>query len=330
MGPARGRRDEGRSLTQLTLVLSESQVESLLDMKQVVAAVEEAFRREGTDEAENVMRTRSRAPGSVLNVMHANLPYLRRGGLKAYMSSRSGTRFVLVLFDSSDSTPLAVMGADIIGRFRTGAASGVATKHLFGRPSGTLAVFGSGKQALTQVLAVGAVMDLEEVRVWSPTPGHREAFAAKLSAEGFRARACETVEKAAEGAQVASAITRSEEPFLSDGPVRSLLHVNACGGNVPGHSELTPAAVAMFGTVVVDDIPQAKVEYGELIQAAAAGVFSWDSAVRLCDVVAGGRRPFGRTLFKSGGAALEDVAVADLVYEKALASGAAYRSVELG
>ena len=69
-------------------------------MNQVVVSVEEAFRREGMGEAENVMRTRSTGPGSVLNVMHANLPYLRRGGLKAYMSTKSGTRFVLVLFDS--------------------------------------------------------------------------------------------------------------------------------------------------------------------------------------------------------------------------------------
>ena len=222
------------------------------------------------------------------------------------------------------------MGAHVIGRFRTVAASGVAPKHQFGKPSGTLAIFGSGKQALTQVLAVSAVMGLEEVRVWSPTASHREAFAAKLSSEGFRAKACETVEKAAEGAQVASTITRSGEPFLSDRSVNSLLHMNVCGGNVPGHSELTPAAVGMFGTVVVDDLPQAMGEYGELIQAAAAGVFSWDSAVRLCDIVAGRRKPKGRTLFKSGGAALEDVAVADLVYERALTSGAAYPSVELG
>ena len=314
----------------MTLVLSESQVESLLDMKQVVASVEEAFRREGKGEAENVMRTRSRAPGSVLNVMHANLPYLRRGGVKAYMSSKSGTRFVLVLFDSADSTPLAVMGADIIGRFRTGAASGVATKHLFGKPSGTLAVFGSGKQALTQVLAADAVMDLEEVRVWSPTARHREGFAARLSARGFRASACETVEKAVEGAQVASTITSSAEPFLTDRSVGSLSHANVCGGNVPGHSELTPEAVGKFDTVAVDDLPQAKVEYGELIQAAAAGTFSWDSAVRLCDIVAGGSKPRGRTLFKSGGAALEDVAVADLVYGRALASGAACPDIELG
>ena len=313
----------------MTLVLSERQVESLLDMEEVVGSVEEAFRRQGMGEVSNLMRTRSRGAASVLNVMHANLSYLGRGGVKAYMSSKAGTKFVFVLFDSADSTPLAIMGADALGRFRTGAASGVATRHLYGKSSGVLAIYGSGKQALTQVLAVAAVMRIEEVRVWSPTAAHRRAFADRLSDLGFNAGASDSPEIAAEGAQVASTITSSAEPFLTDRAVRSLSHANICGGNVPGHSEVTPTAVGEFETVVVDDLPQAKVEYGDLIRSAQAGDFSWDSAVELGTIVAGKRVARGKTLFKSGGAALEDVAVATLVYEKALKSGEPFPNVEL-
>lgn len=310
-------------------MLSESKIQELIEMKDVVASVEEALRREGMGEVANTMRTRSRGSGSLLSVMHANLSYLGRGGLKAYMSSKAGTNFVLVLFDAADSAPLAVMGADIIGRFRTGAASGVATKHLYGRKSGTLAMFGSGRQALTQVLAAGAVMDLEGVRVWSPTPGHRGAFADALSGRGIRARACATPGEAVEGAQVASTITSSSEPFLTAEMLRNVSHANLCGGNVPGHSEVTPSALGSFDTVAVDDIPQARMEYGDLIRAAEAGAFSWGSAVELSSVVAGRRKGEGRTLFKSGGAALEDVAVASMLYDKAIESGRAYPRVEL-
>ena len=313
----------------MTLLLSESQVEALIDMKEVIASVEEAFRQEGSGAVANAMRTRSRGAASVLNVMHANLPYLGRGGLKAYMSSKAGSRFALILFDSANSTPLAVMGADIIGRFRTGAASGVATKHLYGQPSGTLAIFGTGKQALAQVIAIGAVMELEEVRVWSPTREHREAFAGRLSGRGVRARAYESPEKAIEGAQIASTITSSSEPFFTDKMVKTLSHANVCGGNVPGHSEIAPQAVALFDTVVVDDLPQARVEYGDLIRAASAGAFSWESAIELGAVVAGKHKSKGRTLFKSGGAALEDVAVASFLYDKAVNSGVSYPDVEL-
>ncbi|MDG6910382.1 MAG: ornithine cyclodeaminase family protein, partial [Nitrososphaerota archaeon] len=161
----------------MTIFLSERDVGSLLSMDEVVAAVEEAFKMHGSGQAHNYMRTRTRGPGSVLNVMHANSPYLGRGGVKAYMSSRGGARFLVVLFDASDSSPLAVMAADMLGRFRTGAASAVATKHLYGKRSGKVALFGSGRQALTQALALRSVMELGEVRVWSPRRENREAFA---------------------------------------------------------------------------------------------------------------------------------------------------------
>jgi ornithine cyclodeaminase/alanine dehydrogenase-like protein (mu-crystallin family) len=329
MGQARNGRKERRSLGSLTLILSEKDVRALLDMDEVVAAVEEAFRREGSGEAVNSMRTRSAGDGSVLNVMHANLSYLRRGGLKAYMSSRAGTKFTLILYDNSTSIPLAVMGADHIGRYRTGAASGVATRHLFGRRSGKLAVMGSGKQAITQALAARSVMSVDEVRVWSPNSSHRDEFASSLAKAGFNATPCSTPESAVQGVDVVSSITSSKEAFITEEMVRGVSHVNICGGNVPSHAEMTTGAVGSFDTVVVDDLPQAKVEYGDLTLAAKAGAFTWESAVELGSVVAGKVKPEGRTLFKSGGAAIEDVAVANMLYEKAMSSGNSYPSLDL-
>ncbi len=298
-------------------------------MEEVVQTVEEAFRRQALGEASNFMRTRSKGTGSVLNVMHASLSYLSKGGLKAYMSSKAGTKFVVVLFDSADATPLAVMGADYLGRFRTGAVSGVATKHMYRKPSATLALFGSGRQALTQVLAVRAVTSVEEVRVWSPNIVHREAFARRISELGFRAKAFDSPLHAAEGAQVACTITSSTKPFLDDQSLNGIEHLNLCGGNNPEHAEIAPEAVGAFGTVVVDDLPQAKLEYGDLIQAAKAGRFSWDTATELKDVVGGKVRPRGRCLFKSGGVALEDVAVASMLFDKATKSGRRFLEAEL-
>jgi alanine dehydrogenase len=305
----------------LTIFLSEKDVESLLSMDEVVSVVEEAFRRQGLGEAQNFMRTRTRGASSVLSVMHANSSYIAKGGLKAYMSSKAGTRFLVVLFDGKDSSPLAVMAADMLGRFRTGAASGVATKYLYGRKSGRVALFGSGKQALTQALALTSVMKVEEFLVWSPSPGHREAFADVLKGKGMKASPSESPRSAASGADVVSAVTTAKEPFLDEGVLATVSHANLCGGNVPEHAEMTPGGLRTFDTVVVDDLPQSRFEYGDLIQAAKAGSFQWESAVELGDFVAGKRKPKGRTLFKSGGAALEDVAVANLVYEKARSRG---------
>lgn len=313
----------------MTIAISDDGVGALLEMKEVVSAVEEAFRMEGMGQAANHRRSRSRAPGSVLNVMHATLPYLNRAGLKAYLSSPAGTKFVVILFDSGTSAPLAVLGADILGRYRTGAASAVATRHLFRGKSGTLALFGSGRQALTQVLAISEVLSVEAVRVWSPNAPHREAFASRLSKIGFRASALDSPAKAIEGAEVACAITSSRTPFLTASMVKQTSHLNICGGNVPEHAEASPEAVGSFDTVAVDDLPQARVEYGDLVQAVEAGTFAWESAVELCDVVAGKFTPRGRTLFKSGGAALEDVAVASLIYDKARSTDGRYPNVEL-
>lgn len=313
----------------MTLILSEKDVEGLIKMSDVVSSVEEAFRRQGEGEVHNSARTRSRGAASILNVMHANLSYLGRGGVKAYLSSRAGTKFALLLFDTKDAGLLAVMGADMLGRFRTGAASGVATRHLYGRHSGTLAVFGSGRQALTQVLAMKEVISLDQVRIWSPTPEKRRSFAQTLKARGINGSAFDSPAMALEGAEVATAITSSRQPFLTDRMLDGVSHLNIAGGNVPDHAEVTSAAVGVFDTIAVDDLAQAKIEYGDLIQAANDGVFSWESAIELGSIVAGKNRPLGRTLFKSGGAALEDVAVASMIYDRAAKSGRSYPSVEL-
>jgi len=75
-----------------------------------------------------------------------------------------------------------------------------------------------------------------------------------------------------------STITSSREAFLGKVDLEQVSHVNVCGGNVPEHAEVTAEAVGSFDTVVVDDLAQAKAEYGDLIQAASSGRFAWESA----------------------------------------------------
>ncbi len=311
----------------MTLILSEADVGGLLDMKEVVTSVEYAFTQEALGEAKNTMRTRTKTPGSVLNVMHAAVPSLNRVGVKAYVSTPSGTKFAVLLFDTERPGLLAVIGADLLGRYRTGAASAVATKHLYHRSSATLAVFGSGKQALTQVLALAEVTKLEHVSVWSPDPAHRSAFAGNLSKNGFEASASASASSAMEGATVACTITSSKEPFLTAAMATEVSHLNLCGGNHPAHAEASPEAIGSFDTIVLDDFLQGREEYGDLIRAERAGEFSWDSAIELKDVVAGKRTALGRTIFKSGGAAIEDVAVASMLYDKAMKSENQYPDV---
>lgn len=304
----------------MTQFLSESEVAALLDMKEVVGAVEEVFRRVGMGQAVNSMRTRSVTGGSVLNVMHASLPYLGRAGLKCYLSTPRGAKFLVVLFDTDEATPLAIMGADMLGRYRTGAASAVATKHLYSGRSARLALFGTGRQALTQVLALNEVILLEEVRVWSPDQTHRREFASLLNKKGMRAVEADSPGLAASDCEVGCTITSSSKPFLDADDVSRFSHLNICGGNHPRHSEISAKAVGSFDTICVDDIAQAKAEYGDLMAAASTEEFSWEDAIDLGSIVAGKAVPEGRTMFKSGGVAIMDVAVANQIYEKAKSS----------
>lgn len=305
----------------MALILSEGDVQGLIEMKDFVPAVEECFRQEANNRAVNSPRTRSVAQGAVLNVMHASLPYLGRAGAKCYLSSKKGTRFLFILFSLDDGRPLAVMGADVLGRYRTGAASAVATKFLYGSKHFQLSIFGSGKQALTQVLAMAEVASLEAVRVWSPRRERRELFARDLGRLGFRASSADSVEDAVTSSEVATAITTSGEPFLTRQAVRNLAHVNLCGSNSSGRAEATPDAVGWFKTIAADDLAQSRAEAGDLILAERSGLISWDRVVELKDVVAGNVRPTRPTLFKSNGVAIEDVAVASLIYDKAVRAG---------
>ncbi len=147
---------------------------------------------------------------------------------------------------------------------------------------------------------------------------------------GFSAGAGGSPEETAYGSEVGSAISPSKVPFLSAGTAGGFHHLNLCGANTAEHAEAGPEAVAGFQTVVVDDLQQAKVEAGDLVQAERAGTFTWEHAVELKDIVSGRVKPVGRTLFKSVGVALEDAAIASLVYDCALKDKRyAERSVDL-
>ena len=305
----------------MTLFLSERDLRPLLNMKEVVAAVEECFKRQGSGGAVNSPRTRSFSAGSVLNVMHASLPYLGRAGVKCYLSSGRGTRFVFVLFRLEDAEPLAVMGADMLGRFRTGAASAVATKYMHDGRSFRLAICGAGRQALTQVLAMAEVASLESVEIWSPHAGRRESLAKELAGLGVDARAHDSLASALVGAEVATTVTSSKDPFLTAQLSGPISHLNLCGSNSSARSEASPDCVGGFQTVAVDDLAQSKMEAGDLIAAEKSGSLSWNRVLELKDIVGGRTKPTGRTLFKSNGVATEDVATASLVYDKALRQG---------
>ena len=310
----------------MTLILREADVRRVLTVKDCVGWLEEAFRAYASGQGRNISRARVKHPGGTLHVLPAADLAADAIGLKAYTSGRSGTRFSVLLYRASTGELLALLEADYLGQVRTGAASGVATKYLAREDARQLGVYGSGRQAASQVAAVAAVRPLESITVWSRDPEHRARFAQEMSEQlGVPAQAANAPEEAARGQDVIVTMTTARDPVLLGEWLEPGVHVNAAGSNSLLRRELDDAAVQRAGLVVVDSRQQARIEAGDLLSPAERGVVEWDQLVELADVVAGtGQRRTSRdeiTLFESQGLGLEDVATAMRVYERAKAEG---------
>src|SRR5262245_10847152 len=217
------------------LYLTEDDVRQLLTMDLALAAVEQGLRKWALDEAGNVPRTRVQTDHVMLHVLSAAAKSFGVLGYKAYTTSRQGARFHVCLFDGKTGAMLAWMQADYLGQVRTGAASGVATRHLARPDAATVGIFGAGKQAPTQLQAVCAVRKIRRAAVYSPTAAKCEAFAREMSAAcNVEVAAVDRPELAARGQDVVCTATTSREPVLSGDWLDDGAHLNVVGSNFLG------------------------------------------------------------------------------------------------
>ena len=310
------------------LLINEQEVRDLLPMDECVDVLDAAFAEWAAGAVSNVPRYRLPLMRGAQQVMAGMSASAGATGLKTYVSgTQGGSRMVVLLFSTDDGAPLAMISANALGQIRTGAASGVATRHMARPDASTAAVIGTGSQAGTQLAAVAAVRPIELAHVYSRTPERREAFAQRMSAElGMDVRPAESPHEAVSQAAVVCAITNSREPVFDGDALAPGAHVNAAGSNHWMRREIDETTIRRSDVVAVDDLEDAKIECGELIWAAERRAFRWEQAVELRDIVAGWRdgrpSPDAITLFESQGLAMEDVTAGMHVYRKALASGA--------
>ena len=307
------------------LLLSEDDVRQVLTMDMALEAVEAGLRTLALDEAHNIPRSRCQTDHAMLHVMSASAKALGVMGYKAYTTTRKGAQFQLALFDGKTGAPLALMQADYLGQVRTGAASGVATQYMARMDASEVGLFGSGKQARTQLQAVCRVRKISRVQVYSPNEERRRLFAAEMS------QRCQTEvepvprpEMAAEDKDIVITATNSREPVLNGHWIAEGTHLNVIGSNFLGKAEIDAVAVRRCSSIVVDSKDQARLEAGDFVQALEEGSIHWVDVHELGQVIVGrytGRaHPQDVTLFNSLGIALEDVAVAARVYHQARAA----------
>ena len=294
----------------MALFLNEQEVVQLLPMSECVDVLDEAFAHAGAGQVDIKPRSRIRMPGGFFHFMVAADAGHQVFGYKAYPSFAGGAKMIVMLYDYASGELLSCMEGGRLGQIRTGAASGLASRYMARADADTVGVIGSGFQARTQLEAVCAVRDIKSAKVFSRRQERREAFAQRMSEQlNIEVTPVDSAQECVSDVAVAITITSARDPVLEGEWLAPGTHVNAAGGNHWMRRE----------------VDQAKIECGDLMWPEARGEFRWDMVCELQDVVAG--RVKGRpdnqavTLFESMGVALEDIAAAQLVYNKAREQG---------
>lgn len=321
-----------------TLILTRAEVAALLDMDTCIAAVERAFLLHAQSLSLGPGVLGVPAVGGGFHIKAAGLRAATAGGERTYFATKINGNFsgnasrglpriqgVIVLCDGDDGTPLAILDSIEITRVRTAAATAVAARHLAREDARVATICGCGVQGRAQLEALSRVCALERVYAYDVAAEIAERFAAEMSAAlGIQVRATADLPAAVAASQICVTATPSREWFLARSWVAPGTFIAAVGADSEDKRELEPALLGA-ATLVVDILGQCAT-IGELHHALAAGAIPAGRALtELAEIVAG-TRP-GRTdpdqvlIFDSTGTALQDVAAAAAVYERALAAG---------
>lgn len=313
-----------------TLILDRKSVSALLDMKQAIKALEEVFRQQGLG--------RTRMPPKVyldlpefsgdFRAMPAYVAATGKCGLKWVNTHLSNARAglpmvmaVVILNDPKTGFPLCVMDGTQITNVRTGAAGAVAAKYLARRDSSTVGLVGCGAQARTQLAALRQIFKVRRVKVWGKEPQLVEQHIRDQRRPGEQMSAAKNIEDCVRDCDIVVTTTPSRRPLVKRKWLSPGTHINAIGADAAGKEELEPA-VLKEAKVVVDDFRQAS-HSGEINVPFAKGILTKkDICAELGQIICGCKK--GRTseteitVFDSTGLAIQDIAVADLVYRAAL------------
>ncbi len=296
--------------------ITEDEVKEHLKMNETIQVLKEAFIDLAEGKSSVSSRERLTGDGALLNTMPAILGKYHLAGLKTYIASRQGARFVVVVFDTKSNDLLALIEANNLGRIRTGALPAMVSQLLLKREGQEIAVIGSGFQAETQLEGLLNVFDCGLVHVYSRHINNARMFARRMqSLHGVEVRAHENVRDATKDATVISSITDSNDAIFSSGDLGEKYHVNLCGGNIPSRREAAADVLENSDIVIVEHLEQSMKESGEII-----GLMKSKSSpkpIELKDFMSSQRnKHYQKSVFKSMGVGLEDLAAAYLVLKK--------------
>jgi len=314
------------------LMISRKEVEEILLMKEVMEAVETAFKYKALGKVQMPPKTYVMFPKGDFRTMPCYVPDFGFGGVKIVnVHPENPEKYklptimaLIILIEPETGKPLAIMDGTWITNMRTGAAGGVAAKYLARRDSKIIGMVGAGTQARSQLLALNLVFKIEEVKIYSKRFESCERFKKEMGSLGLNISIKEKVEDAVRGCDILVTTTPVTQPIVENEWIEEGMHINAIGADAPLKEELDPR-ILKRAKIVVDDIEQA-CHSGEINVPISKGIISRaEIYAELGEIIAG--KKVGRvtdseiTIFDSTGLAIQDIATASIVYKKAKEQG---------
>jgi len=312
-------------------LITHEQVKSLVSMSDAIECMERAFREEGEGGTLQPPRLNVKTGRGWLRVGPAALEKSGWMGFKAMnLVPGTGVRYQVHLYEIASGALVAIMDAQHLTTLRTGATSAVATRRLARSGAGAVALLGSGVEARAQLEAMQVDGRVASARVFSPTKANRERLAADFAQRyGMKIAPTDSAEEAVSGADLILAAVKSTEPVLFGRWLRAGTHINSVGTARRDQREIDQETFERSARIIVDTKEGVFGEAGDAVAAQAR--IDAQKVHELAKVVTGaaqGREsPEEITLFKSVGTGIQDIAVAALIYQRAVERSV---GVELG
>lgn len=307
-----------------TLFISDSEVAQLADWKSAVLALRKAYSC-SINPAMVPPRSMARGDGMWLRGLTAVSPTGGHMGCKLISASIKNRRasYLISLFDESTMGLTALIDGNRVTGIRTAATAAVAVDRAAPDRPLRVAVIGSGFEARGLLLALAAVRNLVEVKVFSPTPASRERFAHDMQVqEGIPTTAVDSAKQAVLGTDIVlcAARSRDESPVLKGEWLEPGMTVVSIGSTLPEQREVDEEVLARAQLIVADMVEEVTHDTGDMLAATKANIDVASKLVSLSDFVSGKavrKLATDIVVYKSVGSALQDVITAEMLLARA-------------
>lgn len=304
-------------------IINHSIVTELISMELAYHSVESVMKMQSEGSVYLKSRTtKSFGDSKLLADMTASIPGMNVFGIKHYVVNNGNYFYYIYLYNFREKNLLAILEAEEIGRYRTAAVTALAINKLRTNNMHNLAIIGTGFQAQQQLKSVIATNpDFEKIFIFSPNKNRRTKFVMdfrKLFSKQEFVN-CDSMKDALIDSDVIITATNSSSPVINYDYLKDQYLIIGMGAATPYYIEIDEKTIANCNLVIADDIDQAKLESGDLLNPVSKGLLQWEDVIYFSDIF---KPEFklsyekNKIFFKSLGIATWDVSIANDIYKK--------------